>query len=189
MTKANQEKVDWKRKLFLEMTAYWINVLYLTALFAVFTSYRRLILANYNIGYSNWGISLIKALVLAKVIMVGSMFHIGRRLENKPLILPTLFQSVVFTIWVMLFALVESAIRGFLHGNGLAGALEHLLAEGTHEFVAKCLVVFVAFIPFFAFKELGRVFGKGIIWELFFRKGPGAEAHDRTATMLVRRMG
>jgi hypothetical protein len=35
--------------------------------------------------------------------------------------------------------------------------------------------VFVAFIPFFAFKELGRVLGKGKIWEWFFRKGPVEE--------------
>jgi len=175
MTETNEKKVYWKRKLFLEMTAYWINVVYLTILFAVFTSYRRLILAKYDITYSNWGISLIKALVLAKVIMVGSFFHFGRSLENKPLIFSTLFKSVLFTLWVALFALVESAIRGFLHGKGLAGALDHLLSEGTHEFFSKCLVVFVAFIPFFAFKELGRVLGKGKIWELFFRKGPSAE--------------
>ena len=177
MTKANEAKVDWKRKLFLEMTAYWINVVYLTMLFAVFTSYRRLILANYNIGYSNWGISFLKAMVLAKVIMIGGLVHLGRRLEHKPLILSTLFQSALFTCWVTLFALGESTMRGLLHGKGVAGALEHLLSEGTHEFYAKCLVVFVAFIPFFAFKELGRVLGKGIIWDLFFRKGPGAAAH------------
>jgi hypothetical protein len=150
---------------------------YLTILFAVFTSYRRLILAHYDITYSNWGISLIKALVLAKVIMLGSLFHFGRSLENKPLIFATLYKSFIFTLWVALFALVESAIRGFLHGKGLAGAPDHLLSEGTHEFFAKALVVFVAFIPFFAFKELGRVLGKGKIWELFFRKGPVAETN------------
>ena len=186
MAKTNEQKVDWKRKLFLEMTAYWINVLYLTILFAVFTSYRRLILANYNIGYSNWGISFIKALVLAKVVMIGSLVHVGRRLENKPLILPTIFQSALFTFWVALFALVESTIRGFLHGKGLAGALDHLLGEGPNEFYSKCLVVFVAFIPFFAFKELARVLGKGIIWELFFRKGPGAEPTPEIKERLVR---
>jgi len=177
MAKTNGEKAGWKHKLFLEMTAYWINVLYLTILFSVFTSYRRLILAQYDITYSNWGISLIKALVLAKVVMVGSLFHFGRSLENKPLIFSTLFKGVLFTLWVALFALVESAIRGFLHGKGLAGALDHLLSGGTHEFYSKCLVVFVAFIPFFAFKELGRVLGKGKIWELFFRKGPVAEGN------------
>jgi len=162
----------WKRKLFLEMTAYWINVAYLTLLFAVFTSYRRLILAHYDITYSNWGISFIKAMVLAKVVMVGGLFHFGRTLEKKPLILATIFNSFLFTVWVGLFAAVESAVRGFLHGKGLAGAMDHLMSEGAHEFYAKCLVVFVAFIPFFAFKELGRVLGKGKIWEWFFRKGP-----------------
>ena len=175
MTIAGAEQAGWKRKLLLEVTAYWINVLYLTILFSVFTSYRRLILAQYNIGYANWGISFIKALVLAKVIMVGSAFRLGRSLESKPLILSTLFQSVLFTLWVTLFAVVESTIRGLLHEKGLAGALDHLLADGSNELVSKCLVVFVAFIPFFAFKELGRVLGKGVIWQLFFRKGSIAE--------------
>ena len=173
----SEDKAGWKRKLFLEMTAYWINVAYLTLLFAAFTSYRRLILAHYDISYSNWGISFMKALVLAKVIMVGSLFHFGRSLENKPLILPTLYKSIVFTLWVGFFATVESALRGFLHGKGLPGALDHLLSEGTHEFFAKCLVVFIAFIPFFAFKELGRILGKGIIWKWFFRKGPASESN------------
>jgi len=172
MIEGKGQQADWKRKLFHEMTAYWINVAYLTLLFAAFTSYRRLILANYDITYSNWGISFIKAMVLAKVVMVGGLFHFGRALEKKPLILATLFNSFLFTIWVALFAAIESALRGLFHGKGFAGATDHLLSEGAHEFYAKCLVVFVAFIPFFAFKELGRVLGKGKIWEWFFRKGP-----------------
>ena len=53
---------------------------------------------------------------------------------------------------------------------------EHLLSEGTHEFYAKCLVVFVAFIPFFAFKELGRVLGKGNHLGTIFPAGAGAAA-------------
>ena len=182
----NEKQVNWKRRLFLEFTTYWINVLYLTILFSVFTSYKRLILANYSIGYSNWGISFIKALILAKVVMIGGLVHLGRRLETKPLIIPTFFQSALFTGWVMLFAVAESAIRGILDGKGLAGALDHLLAEGTNEFYAKCLLVFVAFIPFFAFKELSRVVGKGIIWGLFFRKGPAAELNHEIREQLAR---
>jgi hypothetical protein len=108
--------------------------------------------------------------------MVGGIFHFGRGLDNKPLILPTLYKTFAFTLWVVFFAVVESAIRGFLHGKGMEGVLDHLLNEGIHEFFAKCLVVFSAFIPFFATKELGRVLGKGKMWELFFRKGPVAIA-------------
>ena len=175
MTRNKGMKTDWKRKLFHEMTAYWINVAYLTILFTVFTSYRRLILAQYDITYSNWGVSFIKAMVLAKLVMVGGLFHFGTRPEKKPLILATISHSFLFTVWVALFGAVESTARALLHGKGLAGAMDHLLSEGTHEFYAKCLVVFVALIPFFAFKELGRVLGKGVIWEWFFRKGPVTE--------------
>ncbi|HMK65954.1 MAG TPA: hypothetical protein VK564_09175 [Thermodesulfobacteriota bacterium] len=177
MIETNEGKRTWKQKFFLEMTAYWINVAYLTILFTVFTSYRRLILAQYDIGYSNWGISFMKAMVLGKVVMVGGFFRLDRGLENKPLIFSTLSKSFLFTLWVGLFSYLEAAVKVVFRGEDLSfsGALNHLLKEGPHEFFAKCLVVFVAFIPFFAFKELGRVFGKGVIWNLFFRKGPGEE--------------
>ncbi|HAM52472.1 MAG TPA: hypothetical protein DCP92_17900 [Nitrospiraceae bacterium] len=124
----------------------------------------------------NYGISLIEALILAKVIMVGDLLHLGRGLQSKPLIFPTVYKTVVFTLWVALFSLLESAIRGFLQGKGLAGALDHLLSEGTHVVFAKCLVVFFAFIPFFALKELGRVLGEGKMGELFFRRKPATDA-------------
>jgi hypothetical protein len=44
------------------------------------------------------------------------------------------------------------------------------LGKGYHEVLAGSMVVFVAFIPFFAFRELGRVLGEGKIRTLFFRK-------------------
>jgi hypothetical protein len=59
-----------------------------------------------------------------------------------------LFRSILFTVWVAIFASIESIARGFYHSKGLAGALDHLLSEGVHEFYAKALVVFVAFIPY-----------------------------------------
>jgi len=172
MDDKNKKKAGWKHKLFHELIEYWINVLYLAIFFGVFILYRRLILASYQISYEDYGISLIKALVLAKVILIGDFLRLGQKLGDRPLIIPTLYRTIVFTLWVALFAVVESAVRGFLHGKGLAGALDHLLSEGMHEFLAKCLVVFFAFIPFFASRELGRVLGKGRIWELFIGKKP-----------------
>jgi hypothetical protein len=173
-----------KDKIVLEMVAYWINVAYLTLFFAVFTSYRRIILAGYNITYDNWGISFLKAMVLAKVVMVGSMLRFGQSLETKPLILSTIYKTFAFTIWIIVFTAIESSARGLLAGKGLAGALDHLMSEGVHEFFGKCLVVFCAFIPFFAFKELGRVLGKGKIWDLFFSRRKDVIAMRQSAPLL-----
>ena len=168
-----KEESVWKQKLIHEMNEYWINFAYLAIFFGLFTTYRRLLLAQYQISYGDYGISLIKALILAKVIMLGDALGIGRRGADRPLIFTTLYKTVIFTLWVLLFSVIESTIRGLLHGKGLAGGLHELLSGRQYEALAQGLVVFSAFLPFFAFRELERVLGEGKIRELFIRGGTG----------------
>jgi hypothetical protein len=170
MNGTDKNKGNLKKKLLHEMKAYWLYVVYLTMVFAAFTWYRRLILADVGITYTNYWVAVIEALILAKVIMIGDVLHLGRRLENKPLILPTLLKTVVFSIFVGLFALIEHAIKGLLKGKGVVEGLMEFFGKGSYEILAGCLVIFVAFIPFFAFRELSRVLGgEGKILELFFK--------------------
>jgi hypothetical protein len=170
MSSPDGKKRDLKKKIFHEMVEYWINVAYLTLVFAAFTQYRRFVLAAYDITYTNYWVALIEALILAKVIMIGAVFRLGRGLEQKPLIYPTLLKTVVFSLFVGVFTLIEHWIKGLWRGKGLAGGLVELLGKGHHELLAGCLVTFVAFIPFFAFRELGRVLGEDKIRVLFFRR-------------------
>jgi hypothetical protein len=113
---------------------------------------------------------LIEALILAKVIMIGDVVRLGRGLEHKPLIVPTLYKTVVFTLFVGAFTVLEHAIRGLWTGTGFMGGIADFFGKGFHELLANCIVVFVAFIPFFAVKELQRVFGKDELRALFFRR-------------------
>jgi hypothetical protein len=169
MNSPETEKAGWKKKLRDEMAEYAMNVCYLTVVFSAFVEYRRLLLASQNIPYTNYFVAVIEAVILAKVILIGDVLHLGRGLEKKPLIFPTLYRTVVFTLFVGAFTIVEHAIRGLLHGKGLSGGVEEFFAKGPYELLANCLVVFVALIPFFAIKELERVFGDKRIAALFFR--------------------
>jgi hypothetical protein len=54
----------------------------------------------------------VQALVLGKVIMIGRVFRFGRGLEDKPLIYPTLYKTVVFAVFVAVFKIVEHGIKG-----------------------------------------------------------------------------
>jgi hypothetical protein len=170
MSGSTEKKKDWKKKLFHEMVEYWINVAYLALMFAAFTQYRRLLLAAHGITYTNYWIAVIEALVLAKVIMIGDVLRLGRGLEQRPLIYSTLYRSVMFSIFVGAFTLIEQVIKGLWKGQGLTGGLVDYFGRGSHELLAGSLVTFVAFIPFFAFRELGRVLGEGKIWTLFFQR-------------------
>ena len=81
-------------KLRHELIEYAFNVVYLMLVFAAFTQYRRFLLAEYSITYTNYWLALIGALILGKVIMIGSVFRLGRWLEHKPLIVPTIYKAL-----------------------------------------------------------------------------------------------
>ena len=173
MSNPDKTKGNLKEKIFHEMAEYWINVAYLSLAFAAFTQYRRLLLAAYDIAYTNYWVAWINALILAKVIMIGDAVRLGRGLGHKPLIVPTLYRTVVFTLFVGVFNVLEHAIKGLWKGTGFMGGVADFFGKGSHELLAGCLVVFVAFIPFFAFRELGRVYGKDELRALFFlRRDP-----------------
>jgi hypothetical protein len=159
MNSPDKKKGNLKEKIFHEMVGYLVNFVYLTLVFASFTQYRRFILAAHDITYADYGFAVIKALILAKVIMIGDVLRLGRGLEQRPLIYPTLYKTVVFTLFVVAFTIIEHVMKGLWQGHGLMGGFVDFLGKGTPELLANSLVIFVAFIPFFAFKELERVLG------------------------------
>jgi hypothetical protein len=169
MNSADKTKKNWKEKIRHEFIEYWINVIYLTLVFASFTVHQRLVLATYDITYTNYGFAVIEALVLGKVIMVGDALHLGRGFETKPLIYPTLYKTVVFTIFVGIFKVIEHAIIVLWNGGAVTEIVVEISEQWLLEVIANSLVVFVAFIPFFAVKEIERMLGKGKVRRLFFR--------------------
>jgi len=170
MNDADKKKGGWKKKIVHEIGEYLINVCYLTFMFAAFTQYRRFLLAAHDITYTNYGVAVIEALILGKVIMIGEVVRLGRGLEQKSLIYPTLYKTFVFTVFVGVFKVIEHVLTGLWNGGGITAGLVELSEKWSHELLANSLVVFVAFIPFFAVKELERVFGKDKLRALFFKR-------------------
>jgi hypothetical protein len=169
MGEVNQ-KTGWRQKAKGEFIRYWLNVFYLAIVFGLFAWYRRLILAHYEIKYLEYGAAIVEAMVLGKVIMLGDMLGLSRRMfRNRPLILPTLYKAVVFSFFVAIFAIVEGTVSGWFKGRGWAGWFDEMRDGGKYEFLARCVMLFVVFIPYFGFKELGNIFGEGKLGKLFFR--------------------
>jgi hypothetical protein len=170
----NEKKKGWKQRILHELISYWLLVFYMAIFFGVFTTYRRLLLAHYGISYEEYGISVIRALVLAKVVLVAEALRLGRRFEEKPLIVPTLYKTFLFTVCMVVFDIAEALVRGLINGLGPMGAVDHLMTRFHYEWLSRALVIFFAFIPLFAVRELRRVLGEGAIG-IFFRR-PAAEA-------------
>lgn len=159
---------------------------FLFLFFEGFATYRRLILAEYRIDYVEFGYSFVEALVLGKIVLVGDMLHLGERYRERPLIIPTIYKTLCFSVFVLIFAVLEHFVLGFIHGRNAHQILLELEGKGEADILARVLVMFIAFIPMFAIWELGAVTARGRLFELFFqsREAPPTAASATKATVL-----
>ena len=166
-----------KERALEEFKAYWIITLYLALFLGALTVYRRLILAEFGVAYLNYGFALIEALIIGKIILIGKAFGLGRRFEDGPLIVSTLYKSALFGVFVFLFGILEHVVEGLYHKKDSAAILDGLTELGMYELLARVVMLIIAFIPFFAFWEIGRVLGTRKLSALFFssRKTPALQ--------------
>lgn len=171
-----------RQKLISEAKRMLAIFLYLALFFCSFTTYRRLVMQEVGLSYFHYGAALVKAIVLAKVILLGDLTRISKRLDDRPLIVPTLYKVVVFGLFTLAFEILEHAIGSLIHGKPISDALQEILSVGRDELLARTLMVLIAFIPMFAFMEIDRILGEGRLQALFFKKrpstGPGKERAD-----------
>src|SRR5262249_43833119 len=165
-----RESPMWQ-KFFVEIRKFGLIAAFLFFFFGAFATYRRLILREYQIDYFQYGYSLIEALVLGKVILLGDLFHLGDRFRGKPLIVPTLYRTFAFSILVLAFAVLEHLVKGFIHGDSAAVVLAEIASTSGAEIVYKIVLFFFAFIPFFEVGEIRNLFEGGKLFELFFERG------------------
>jgi hypothetical protein len=164
---------SFKEKAKREFKNYIVISLYLAFFFCALSTYSTLLLRKYNVEYLNYTFALINALVIGKVILIGEMAHLGRRWEKKPLYLSVLFKTFVFGLLVFAFHILEELVKRVIHHEPSGTILHNLKSEET---IARTIVILCAFVPLFAFREVGRVLGEERLHALFFK--PDAAANS-----------
>jgi hypothetical protein len=170
MPGSDEKKAGWKERFFHEFYEFLAIFLFLALFFCAFATYRRILMREMGFSYFHYGFAAFKALILAKVILLGQYAKVAKIFDNRPLIVPTLYKVVLFSLFALAFEILEHLVGGFLHGQGLRAGFQEILSVGRDELLARTLVVLVAFVPFFAFSEIGRLLGEGRLGELFFHR-------------------
>jgi len=169
-----EEKPSLKARHRHELAELLGIFIYLAVFFLVFAWYRNLLLAKVHLPLESYWTPLIEALIMAKVIMILQIVGVGRKLEDGPLVVPTLAKTFLFGIGVFIFAALEAGVRGLIHHEGFGGGIRAVLGEGSDELLSRALVKCCALVPYFAFSEAGRVLGEGRLRGMFFKRGPSA---------------
>jgi len=168
-TEIETRREKWKKILVHELVEYLINMAFLSFFLVSFAWYHRLILASYDIHYTDYLGPLIEAAVLAKIIMIGDILRLGRRFRNLPLIVPAIYRTMMFSLLVVMLTVLEHLVKALIHGKKVPEWIAEITANGWSVWLAWYVLIIVALLPFFTMKELERVFGPEKIRGLFFR--------------------
>jgi hypothetical protein len=173
--KMNSSKA--KQKIAHEFKEFLIVFLFLAPFFLSFEGFKISLLHEPGNSLFKYGLALINALVLSKVILIGELVGLGKKSEHKPLIVSTIHKAGMFTLLYVIFRMVEHAIRGLVRGEAFLSALHSLAIVEKGVILARALTVFFAFIPLFALFEIRRVMGEDDFLSLLM----GREPHSRSA--------
>jgi len=176
MTVEQSEKRGMKQKLAHELRDMAHIFVYLALFLCALATYSTLLLREFHVSYFVYGTALLNALIMAKIILIGEYFKLGRKHEGKPLIHAAVLKAFQFAILMAMFHVIEEVIKHLIGGHSVGNALHELTAGRLTEILARNLVFFCALVPFFAGRELRRVMGEEKFAALFFRTGPSALA-------------
>jgi hypothetical protein len=152
---------------------------YLFVVFAALTFFKSAILQGEGVRWVPWGFAAIKAAISAKFLLIGHALHIGERYRTRPLIWETLYKSIVFLALVALLTVIEEAVVGFIHGQTLWQSVAGLGGGTPEQAVATLVIMFLVFVPLFAFGALADVMGEKALFRTFFEERLEFEAVDR----------
>ena len=157
-----------KEKAKHEFIDFVVIALYLAFFLCALSTYAMLLLRKYEISYLNYTFALINALIIAKIILVGEMAHLGRTFENRPLYQSIFYKALFFGLLVFAFHLIEEFVKRLIHGEPSGTVLHNIRFD---DLVGRAIVVFWAFLPLFGFREVRRVLGEDKLYAMILKPG------------------
>lgn len=164
----NVEKMSIRKRAAHELKQFLILAAYLYVCFTALAYLKSAILEAQGIAFAPFGFAAVKALICAKFLSIGYVFHLGERYKKQALIWPTLHRSLVFLVLLIVLNVLEELIVGYLHHRTFADSIAELGGGTVHQAIATLIILLLILIPFFAFRSMADVIGGRVLLRLFF---------------------
>jgi hypothetical protein len=172
MKSGGPSKVSVGARVTNELREFAVIAAYLYVCFTALAYLKAAILQAHGIPFAPFGFAAVKALICAKFISVGRIFHIGERFKSLPLIWPTLHKSLAFLALLFVLNILEEVGVGLIHHRTVADSFSEIGGGTLDQLIATSVVVLLTLIPFFAFRALGEVIGERNLVRIFFAPRP-----------------
>jgi hypothetical protein len=145
-----------------------VIVVYLWLVFGLLGLHEMLLRRKLGLAYQAEGLALINALVLGKVMLIAEDLNLGGRHRGHPLIYAILRSALLFSLLFVVFHIAEKAVIGLVSGSSVASGLTEIGGGGLLDLLTITAILFVALVPYFAFREITQALGWSTIRKLLF---------------------
>lgn len=152
-----------------ELISYLAVSGYLLVWFCAVLIYRATVLRSGGIEFAPFAVALAKALILGKFILaLNPAKRDAPKDSGETLLAWTLKKALFFALALFLFSVAEGLIVGYLHARGAKGPLGEIAGGAIAQAAATAVLMFLALLPYLAFRRLAREFGE--LPELLFAR-------------------
>lgn len=151
----------------LSLTVYfgcWLGVLVLL---------KYLILAEYNIAFTQFSVALVGALVLAKVVLVLEYIPLGQWVRARPAWVDVVLRTILYAFGVFVVLLLEKTFEARhdydSFGASLAAVFQH--ADAKHVWL-NTICLSAALLSYNMLSVVRKRMGKGVLLQMFLTPIP-----------------
>jgi hypothetical protein len=164
----NNTKPTLRQRTVLEIKELVFLSLYLYITLGAMIMLKTAVLHTEGIDFTPWGIAIVKAVVLAKFMLLGNAMKLGEHASTRALIWPTFHKAFAFLLLLIVMTIIEEAVVGLFHGRSIATSLGELVGLRLEEEIAGIVILFLVLLPYCAFRVLDEALGEGRLARMFF---------------------
>jgi hypothetical protein len=155
-------KVGGEVKQFLQVALY-MYVCFITLL--LYTAS----ISGAHVGLAHAGTALLKAMLLAKFVLLSHWLHVGDGNRNWRGIYSVLYQALAMWGFLVLLTVIERVVETLVRGESIPGALAALHGQALVAAFAHSLILLLVLLPYVAFRQLSATLGPGELNRIFFK--------------------
>jgi hypothetical protein len=108
-------------------------------------------------------------------MLVAEDLHFADWFKDRPLIYPILCKAIAFSVLFLVLYFAEEVFVGMVKGKTIGESLPTIGGGSPSDVLFVGIILSIALIPFFGFREIGRVIGERQLHALlFFKRQAGA---------------
>jgi|SRR5882672_330440 len=170
MTKVKEPAArTFRQKVLHEIKVVGLVTLYFAFCFGILMLLKRLILAEYQIGFRGLSMALIGALVCAKVVVILEKVPLGSWIERHTAAVDVIVRTLLYTLGVFIAMLLEKGFESRHEAGGFGpGVMRVFHNRDVYHVWAGAIAVGGALLVFNAVSVLRKYLGHRGLRRLFF---------------------